>query len=344
MGEKDKIKAYLTQKGISKNRFYTDTGLSIGFLDSGKSLGADKVRIIINTYPDLNIDWLIMDNGPMLKQASKGLRPVESLATRVSEIIELIYNPISKNNDLERIANLMGITYEDLQDFRVNGNYPKTPIDFTSLIKEYPEINQKWLLTGIGEHLSVDKDVFRKTLLSNYSHQRTIEDTINVNKELGLKNFKLQSDRIVEQNFMNDPHEQYGAHTSTQMIPLIPLEAFAGYSPEQFLDIPVEDYYHITEFNQADFLIRVKGDSMTPRFNGGDIVACKKLLERLFFQWHRIYVIYTRSQGVMIKRVEQSERENYIKLVSDNPNYSPFEIPEADIADIALVLGAITLE
>lgn len=127
-------------------------------------------------------------------------------------------------------------------------------------------------------------------------------------------------------------------------IPLIPMDAFAGYPPQQYSDLPVEDYYHVAEFSRADFLIRVKGDSMTPKLNGGDIVACKKVYERLFFQWHRIYVIYTNSQGVMIKRVEQSERDGCIRLVSDNPSYQPFDIPESDIADIALVMGAITLE
>lgn len=127
-------------------------------------------------------------------------------------------------------------------------------------------------------------------------------------------------------------------------IPLIPMDAFAGYPPQQYSDLPVEDYYHVAEFSKADFLIRVKGDSMTPKLNGGDIVACKKIYERLFFQWHRIYVIYTNSQGVMIKRVEQSERDGCIRLVSDNPSYQPFDIPESDIADIALVMGAITLE
>lgn len=127
-------------------------------------------------------------------------------------------------------------------------------------------------------------------------------------------------------------------------IPLIPMDAFAGYPPEQYSDLPVEDYYHVTEFAKADFLIRVKGDSMTPKLNGGDIVACKKIYERLFFQWHRIYVVYTKSQGVMIKRVEHSDRDGCIRLVSDNPSYQPFDIPESDISDIALVMGAITLE
>ena len=127
-------------------------------------------------------------------------------------------------------------------------------------------------------------------------------------------------------------------------IPLIPMDAFAGYPPQQYSDLPVEDYYHVAEFSRADFLIRVKGDSMTPKLNGGDIVACKKWSERLLFHLHRIYVIYTNSQGVMIKRVEQSERDGCIRLVSDNPSYQSFDIPESDIADIALVMGAITLE
>lgn len=127
-------------------------------------------------------------------------------------------------------------------------------------------------------------------------------------------------------------------------IPLIPMDAFAGYPPQQYSDLPVEDYYHVAEFSKADFLIRVKGDSMTPKLNGGDIVACKKIYERLFFQWHRIYVVHTKSQGVMIKRVEHSDRDGCIRLVSDNPSYQPFDIPESDISDIALVMGAITLE
>ncbi len=67
MNEKEKIKQYLEYKGISKNKFYNQTGLSIGFLDSGKSLGVDKAKIIINTFPDLSLEWLVMDKGGMLK-------------------------------------------------------------------------------------------------------------------------------------------------------------------------------------------------------------------------------------------------------------------------------------
>lgn len=46
MTTKEKIKYYIDSKGISKNKFYTITGLSTSFLDSGNTIGVDKAKII----------------------------------------------------------------------------------------------------------------------------------------------------------------------------------------------------------------------------------------------------------------------------------------------------------
>lgn len=130
------------------------------------------------------------------------------------------------------------------------------------------------------------------------------------------------------------------AHT----LPLIPMEAFAGPGLPTYEDERIEDFYTVSEFKNSDFLIRVKGDSMTPKYNGGDLVACKKVTETYFLQWGRVYVIYTKSQGIMIKRVQPADDNDYIKCVSDNPKYAPFDVPKEDIVSIALVNGAITLD
>ncbi len=65
MTEKEKIKQFIEDKGVNPSQFYKKTGLSNGFLDSGKSIGADKIKIIISHYPDLNLYWLIADEGEM---------------------------------------------------------------------------------------------------------------------------------------------------------------------------------------------------------------------------------------------------------------------------------------
>ena len=129
-------------------------------------------------------------------------------------------------------------------------------------------------------------------------------------------------------------------------LPLIPFEAVAGHGSPVYEDERIENYYQVSEFKDCDFLIRVKGDSMSPHFTGGDLLACKKIDKAniYFFQWNRCYVILTESQGAMVKRIQPSEKEGWIKCVSDNANYAPFDVPFEDIVSVALVNGSISLE
>lgn len=66
MSSKEKIIAYLAYKDISQRKFSLKTGLSEGILRAGKDLGVDKIRIIKEHYPDLNMDWVIYDEGNMI--------------------------------------------------------------------------------------------------------------------------------------------------------------------------------------------------------------------------------------------------------------------------------------
>jgi SOS-response transcriptional repressor LexA len=145
-----------------------------------------------------------------------------------------------------------------------------------------------------------------------------------------------------------ETEKKFEKHEAPTMIehalPLIPFEAVAGPGAPVYEDERVENYYTVSEFKESDFLIRVKGDSMAPHFTGGDLLACKKVSETYFLQWGRCYVVYTRSQGCMVKRVQPSEKEGYIKCVSDNAKYAPFDVPMNDIVSVALVNGSISLE
>ena len=127
-------------------------------------------------------------------------------------------------------------------------------------------------------------------------------------------------------------------------IPLIPNDAFAGYGTYQYQDLPIEEFYQIREFGNASFLLRVSGDSMSPRYHSGDLVACKKVEELTYWQWHHIYAICTKNQGIIIKRVEKSDKPESVTCVSENPAYDAFELNKQEIASVALVLGGVVME
>lgn len=141
-----------------------------------------------------------------------------------------------------------------------------------------------------------------------------------------------------------EPEKPTAPAPEEHLLPLIPFDAVAGPGDPVYEDERVENYYSVSEFKESDFLIRVKGDSMSPHFTGGDLLACKKVVDTYFFQWGRVYVIYTQSQGCMVKRIQPSEKEGYIRCVSDNVKYAPFDVPMEDIVSIALVNGSISLE
>lgn len=132
----------------------------------------------------------------------------------------------------------------------------------------------------------------------------------------------------------------------TVELPLIPISAMAGAlsgDGRSFMEYDCEKYV-VPAFEGADFLIRVQGDSMTPTYESGDIVACQRVpLDRLWFQWGKAYVIDTR-QGALVKRIEPSEAEGCISIRSDNPRYKPFDLPTEEVNGVALVKGLIRVE
>lgn len=101
--------------------------------------------------------------------------------------------------------------------------------------------------------------------------------------------------------------------------------------------------YVIPDFRNIDWMIYVKGSSMYPKYSSGDIIACRVLHESRFIQWGKVYVVATREQGILVKRLEE-ENGKAILAKSDNPDYNPFWIPKDEIQGIALVVGVIRME
>ena len=206
------------------------------------------------------------------------------------------------------------------------------------IVENCPEINPYWLLTGNGEMLNTKSE----------------ENVIKKNDNINDNNFdnkpkvqKMLSNKEIEKGVPVFYTEGSSYKESYTGIPLIPIDAMAGFGEG---DIQVMDYetsmYKVPEFEElrTDFMIRVKGSSMYPKYSSGDTVACKKLnISDMFFQWNKVYVLST-EQGAIIKRVKKGSDDEHILLVSENPSYEPFELNLSQIYAIAIVIGVIRME
>ena len=192
-------------------------------------------------------------------------------------------------------------------------------------------LNADWLLTGEGEML--------KTSTSGADEASCPEEKERKTKKSGEKQRKSEKNSECSSRIQKLPEG------SMVGIPLIPTSAMAGAFTSDVSIMEYEcEHYIIPDFKGADFLIRVKGDSMQPTYYSGDLVACQKIpMNDIFFQWNKTYVLDT-NQGPIIKRVLPGKDEDHICIVSDNTKYPPFELEKSYLHAIALVRGIIRLE
>ncbi len=183
--------------------------------------------------------------------------------------------------------------------------------------------------------------------LSTWRKRNSFDYELVFSKCEGLDaNFLLYGEHDDSQiAILSEPAAIYKAGPKSEL-PMIPESAIAGLGSGELTihENDIEDRYFIPEFSKADFLIRVKGSSMYPKYNPGDIVACKRVSKSAFIQWNKAYVLDT-SQGIMIKRIVKSTTSGQWILRSENKDYQDIDIdPAVDVNSINLVIGMIRLE
>ncbi len=66
MNVNDKLLQYLDVKGISQRQFTQSLSMAEGVLRRGKNIGSGYLARIKRKYPDLNMDWVVFDEGKMI--------------------------------------------------------------------------------------------------------------------------------------------------------------------------------------------------------------------------------------------------------------------------------------
>ncbi len=135
MSEKEKLKKFLKTQRIPFSTFTNEVGVSQGFLNSGSSLGVDKLKMILIKYPQLSLDWLLFNKGDMVVHEKTELEI--SLEQRLERIERSISNLVSLNSKKKMIDQLKS----ELTNLEQKSDY----IDDDELISQLEQLKNKIL-------------------------------------------------------------------------------------------------------------------------------------------------------------------------------------------------------
>ena len=175
------------------------------------------------------------------------------------------------------------------------------------ILKAFPEINEVWLLTGSGEMLK------------------------NQDAEFEMPIGEYREDDIPDK-FL------------TRLVPMSAMGgSLIGFEEE---GVRREDCERvISPVAGADWAVPVCGDSMEPEYPNGSRVFVKQINPNDFIPWGNVFVLDT-TNGLIIKMVMRSDKEDCVKCVSLNPSgrYQPFDVPMRTVRAMYRVLLCISIK
>lgn len=65
---KEKILQFIDFKGISKYKFYRDTGIANGILSQKGGISEENMLKTLSYFPEINANWLLTGEGEMIKE------------------------------------------------------------------------------------------------------------------------------------------------------------------------------------------------------------------------------------------------------------------------------------
>ena len=125
---------------------------------------------------------------------------------------------------------------------------------------------------------------------------------------------------------------------NNDVIEVVTKEASAGYlqgytDTEYVANLPIMSLNFLPTGKHRAFPI--KGDSMHPWVKDGDVVVCEYLESVKQVKHNYCYIILTRNDGLVYKRIFTSKlEEGFLTLSSDNKMYQPYLLHLADVLEI----------
>lgn len=133
-------------------------------------------------------------------------------------------------------------------------------------------------------------------------------------------------------------------HKDARLVPLLPVAAQGGTLNDFVASVKASECEKIiSPIRDVDYAMTISGDSMSPEYPSGAHILIKKINEKAFIDWGRVYVLDT-CNGTVIKQLFPSDKPDTLLCKSINPNYPPFEVSFSDIYGVYRVLMCMSLK
>ncbi len=204
--------------------------------------------------------------------------------------------------------------------------------------------NLKYLrkLRGWTQEEFAHKLSIKRSLIGAYEEERA-DPRIDILEVVGDM-FKLSLDELLLKD-LSDTGGSYLAKRRQQkmmsadrnIIHFVPVKAaagyLAGYADTEFIDeLNTFTLPMLSGGNYRAF--EIIGDSMLPTPSGSIIVGEKvDTLEDI--KNNMAYIVVSRNEGIVYKRVVKNNKaKNKLTLVSDNPQYQPYQVNADDVVEL----------
>ena len=122
-----------------------------------------------------------------------------------------------------------------------------------------------------------------------------------------------------------------------EVVEVIPEKASAGYAagfsdPEFFIDFPTLSLPFLSS-NKKYRAFPIQGDSMPPVIQGS-IVVGEFVQDWMSLKSNASYVLVTKTQGIVFKKVKIKENSTSLILISTNLAYTPYELPISELLEV----------
>jgi len=217
--------------------------------------------------------------------------------------------------------------------------------------------NLKYLrkLRGWTQEEFANKLHIKRSLIGAYEEERA-DPRLDV-LEIVADMFKLSLDELLlkdisntSDNYMAKRRQQKMMSADRNLIHFVPVKAAAGYlasyADNEFIDelntftLPMLSGGHYRAFE-------IIGDSMLPTPSGSIIVG-EKIEGPADIKNSQAYIVVSRNEGIVYKRVEKNNKtKNKLTLVSDNPQYQPYQVNTEDVVELwaaQMVISKVSLQ